>query len=133
EEMSPEHYASKITGQDVTEEHVDLEERLRAKQITEHRLLTCMDQASRADELVEFSRELGYVQQDIEQIKGRMRYLEQHVAFSTIEARVYERTESVVRLQEEDEPPFGKRLTGAVKAVLNGISIVLQELIILIV
>jgi|GEM_PF-362020 len=133
EEMSPEHYASKITGQDVTEEYVDLEARLRAKQITEQRLLTFMDQASRADELVEFSRELGYVQQEIEQIKGRMRYLEQHVAFSTIEARVYERTESVVRLQEVDEPPFGKRLTGAVKAVLNGISVVLQELIILIV
>lgn len=132
EQLSPDHYESRITGQDVTEEYVDLESRLHAQQVTEERLLAFMEQATRADDLVEFSRELGRVQQEIEQIKGRMRYLEQNVAYSTIEARIYEKMEGVSRLSREDTP-FGERLSQSLTAVLEGISIVLQELIIFIV
>lgn len=132
EEMSPDHYESRITGEDVTEEYVDLDSRLNALQVTEQRLLVFMEKASRADELVEFSRELSRVQQDIEAIKGRMRYLDQNVAYSTIEARIYERAEGSSRIKSADAP-FGQRLSDTLVAVLNGISVVLQELIIFII
>ena len=41
-----------------------------------------------------------------------MRYLEQNVAFSTIELRMYERVEAVA-LVENEKPIFQKRLTNA--------------------
>ncbi|UUZ85551.1 DUF4349 domain-containing protein [Paenibacillus sp. P26] len=77
-----------VQGQDVTEEYVDLDARLKAKQVAESRSLSFMEKATKTDELVAFSNELGKVQEEIERIKGRMRYLEQNVAYSTIELRI---------------------------------------------
>jgi hypothetical protein len=79
-----------IQGQDVSEEYVDLSSRLKAKQAVEARLLTFMEKATKTDDLLSFSNELATVQEAIEQIKGRMRYLDQNVSFSTIEIRLYE-------------------------------------------
>lgn len=80
-----------MTAQDVSEEYVDLEARLRAKEVLESRYLTFMQKATATDDLVRFANELAAVQEQIEQLKGRMRYLEQNVAFSTVELRIYEK------------------------------------------
>lgn len=77
-------FERKLQGNDVTEEYVDLQARLNAKQAVEARLLAFMDKATKSSDLVQFSNELGSVQQEIEQIKGRMRYLDQNVAYSTV-------------------------------------------------
>jgi hypothetical protein len=79
-----------IQGQDVSEEYVDLSSRLKAKQVVEARLLAFMEKAVKIDELLSFSNELGNVQEAIEQIKGRMRFLDQNVSMSTVEIRLYE-------------------------------------------
>jgi hypothetical protein len=79
-----------IQGQDVSEEYVDLSSRLKAKQVVEARLLAFMEKAAKTDELLSFSNELGNVQEAIEQIKGRMRFLDQNVSMSTVEIRLYE-------------------------------------------
>jgi hypothetical protein len=79
-----------IQGQDVSEEYVDLSSRLKAKQVVEARLLAFMEKAVKTDELLSFSNELGNVQEAIEQIKGRMRFLDQNVSMSTVEIRLYE-------------------------------------------
>ncbi|MEX2462455.1 MAG: DUF4349 domain-containing protein [Paenibacillaceae bacterium] len=79
-----------IQGQDVSEEYVDLASRLKAKQVVEARLLAFMEKATKTDELLAFSNELGNIQETIEQIKGRMRFLDQNVAMSTVEIRLYE-------------------------------------------
>ncbi|MCQ6558276.1 DUF4349 domain-containing protein [Paenibacillus mendelii] len=105
-------YETNMQGTDVTEEYVDLESRLKARQVVEARLLAFMDKATRADDLLKFSTELGEVQMEIERIKGRMRYLEQNVAFSTIELRMYERIEAVAPATKE-KPFFQERLTNA--------------------
>ncbi|HEY0827196.1 MAG TPA: DUF4349 domain-containing protein, partial [Bacilli bacterium] len=90
-----------VQGQDVTEEYVDLTSRLKAKQAVESRLLAFMEKADKATDLLNFSNNLGSVQEEIEQIKGRMRYLDQNVAFSTIEIRVYQPlVEKIVKEQE---------------------------------
>jgi len=79
-----------VQGQDVSEEYVDLESRLKAKQILESRYLEFMQKATKTDELVSFTNELGKIQEEIERIKGRMRYIDQNVSFSTVEIRVYQ-------------------------------------------
>ncbi len=101
-----------MEGSDVTEEYVDLEARLQAKKMVEARLLAFMDKASGTDDLVRFSSELAAVQEDIEQIKGRMRYLDQNVAYSTVKVRLHEgKAESAIM---EDNAGFGERIADAV-------------------
>jgi uncharacterized lipoprotein YehR (DUF1307 family) len=104
----------KVEGSDVTEEFVDLEARLKAKQTVEERLLAFMDKATKSDDLVRFSNELGNVQQEIEQIKGRIRYLDQNVAFSTINLRLYQ-SSGIVPLDDEvnEEKGFAERISDA--------------------
>lgn len=73
-----------ITGQDVTEEYVDLESRLKSKQVVENRLLEFMKQAKDTKDLLDISTELAKVQEEIETLKGRMKYLENQASLSTI-------------------------------------------------
>ncbi|WP_156826097.1 DUF4349 domain-containing protein [Paenibacillus terrigena] len=87
-------YERQLQGQDVTEEYVDLASRLKAKQVVEKRLLGFMDKAVNAGDLLKFSSQLAEVQEQIEQIQGRMRYLDQNVAYSTISLRLYQPIES---------------------------------------
>lgn len=101
-----------VQGQDVTEEYIDLTSRLKAKEVVEKRLLDFMDKATQSDALLAYSNELAKVQEEIEQIKGRMRYLDQNVAFSTIELRMYQQLDSSAA-NNSDSPGFLSRLADA--------------------
>ncbi|MDF2926413.1 MAG: hypothetical protein K0R57_5327 [Paenibacillaceae bacterium] len=79
-----------VQAQDVSEEYVDLEARLKVKQVLEARYLEFMQNAAKTEDLVTYTNELGKVQEIIEQTKGRMRYIDQNVAYSTVEIRVYQ-------------------------------------------
>jgi uncharacterized coiled-coil protein SlyX len=73
-----------IDGNDVSEEMVDLESRLKAKQAMENRLLDFMKKASKTEDLLDISNQLNLTQEQIEQIKGRLNYLNNKVDFSTV-------------------------------------------------
>jgi hypothetical protein len=132
EELAPDNFRSHISGEDVTEEYVDLDARLQALEVAEGRLLAFMEKSTTAGELVEFSRELSNVQQEIERIKGRMRYLEQNVAYSTIEVRINEQEDGISRIQGK-RSPFVERLSDSFYAVMIGISNFLQDLVIFVI
>ncbi|MFE5319878.1 DUF4349 domain-containing protein [Paenibacillus sp. NPDC056579] len=110
-----------MQGQDVSEEYVDLSARLKAKQVVESRLIAFMEKASKTDELLAFSTELGKVQEEIERIKGRMRYLDQNVAYSTIELRLSQKIGSAAVIKAQDGGPLMQRAAAA----LNGSAAVL--------
>ena len=71
-------------AQDITEEYVDLQSRLRNLEAAEKQLLEIMSRAGKMSEVLEVHRELTNVRQQIEQTKGRMQYLEQSVKMSSI-------------------------------------------------
>lgn len=121
-----------IQGQDVTEEFVDLTARLKAKQVVESRLIAFMEKATKTDELVQFSNELGKVQEEIERIKGRMRYLEQNVAFSTIELRVYQKIGSAEVIQAKDRGPLFQRAAAAINGTSAVLSVVFQWIVVIV-
>jgi hypothetical protein len=73
----------RITGQDVTEEYIDLEARLKAKRAVEAQFLEILKQAKRVADALEVQKALGDVRSDIEQIEGRRRFLENQVTLST--------------------------------------------------
>lgn len=73
-----------VSGQDVTEEYVDLESRHRSKKAVEARLLSFMEDAEKTEDLLKISSELDKVQAEIEQLTGRMKYLENQTSYSTV-------------------------------------------------
>ena len=71
-------------GQDVTEEYVDLESRLKNLEATSAQLLKLMERAGKLSEVLEVQRELTRTRQEIEIIKGRMKYLDENVKMATV-------------------------------------------------
>jgi hypothetical protein len=127
EKISPSLQRS-VQGQDVTEEYVDLASRLKAKQAVESRLLGFMDKAVKTDELLAFSNELAKVQEEIEKIKGRVRYLDQNVSYSTVELRMYQQTGA--RMKPMGESTLGSRLQKSLDASLHVLSAVVQGILV---
>jgi len=77
-----------VGSQDVTEEYVDLEARLKNEQRTERELQELLETRSemgKTSDILEVHRELSLVRSQIEQIQGRMKYLENLSAMATIE------------------------------------------------
>ena len=73
-----------ISGQDVTEEYVDLESRERNLRATEESLLRLYDRAENVEEALSIQRELTTVRGEIELVQGRIKYLDQRSAYSQI-------------------------------------------------
>ena len=74
----------KITGQDVTEEYIDLEARIRSKQALEAQFLEIMKQARTVTDALEVQRQLSDVRSEIERLEGRRRFLENQSSLSTV-------------------------------------------------
>jgi len=76
------------SGEDVTEEYTDLEARLRNLEATEvelrELLVTVRQRTGKAEDILAVHRELTSIRGQIEQIKGRMQFLEQMSALATI-------------------------------------------------
>ena len=73
-----------ISSQDVTQEYVDLESRLKALEVKEARLKELMEEAEDTEAVLAVYAELSATQIQIEETKGRMRYLERQSAMATI-------------------------------------------------
>lgn len=80
-----------ITGQDVTEEYVDLDSRLKSKRVVEERLTTFMKSAVKTEDLLKISADLAVVQEEIEAIEGKMKFLENQTSLSTVNITLFEK------------------------------------------
>jgi len=83
--MAVEVLSESTSSTDVTEEYVDLSAKLRNLEATETQLLELIKKAVKVEEILDVQRELSRVQGEIEQIKGRMQYLERTSSMSLIE------------------------------------------------
>lgn len=79
----------KITGQDVTEEFIDLEARLRAKRALEAQFLEIMKRAQKVADALEVQSQIAEVRSEIERMEGRRRFLENQAALSTINVMLH--------------------------------------------
>ncbi len=68
----------------MTEEFVDLQARQRHLEATEASLIALLDKATNIEEILTVRRELGTVQAQLEQVKGRAKYLSSRATMSTI-------------------------------------------------
>jgi hypothetical protein len=72
------------SGQDVTEEYVDLETRLESLEAARERLLEIMQETRTTKDLLEAERQLTEREAEIESLKGRMQYLAQSAQLAGI-------------------------------------------------
>ncbi len=80
----------KSTGiNDVTEEFIDVEARLKIKKESELKLLELLKQAKNVSEIIAINEQLTNLRADIESTEGRLKYLENQVSFSTLQVNFY--------------------------------------------
>lgn len=77
-----------ITGNDVTGEMLDLDTRLRNMQAARDRLATLLEQATKVEEVLAVEKELQRITENLELLKGRIKYLTHAVAYSTLTVRL---------------------------------------------
>lgn len=72
------------SGQDVSDEYVDLQSQLGNLEATRDRIRSFLDDAKTVEESLNINNELSKIEAEIEKVKGRMNYLSNRSAFSTI-------------------------------------------------
>jgi hypothetical protein len=77
-----------VSGEDVTEEFVDLESRERNLLAAEQSLLKLYDRAQSVNDALSIERELTNIRGQIEQVQGRIQYLEERTAYSQISLNI---------------------------------------------
>ena len=75
---------SGVSAQDVTDQFVDLQARLTAKQAEEQRYLAILNRANTIDEILKVDGSLGNVRTQIEQLTAQINSIKQRTDFSTI-------------------------------------------------
>ncbi|KAB7671193.1 DUF4349 domain-containing protein [Bacillus sp. B1-b2] len=110
-----------INGNDVTEEYVDLESRLKAKNAVETRLLTLLDQAEKTEDLLKISADLATVQEEKEQILGRMNYLKNNIDYSTVTINLQEELVAVGSIDKQESFDTWEKAKGLFITTINSI------------
>jgi hypothetical protein len=76
------------SGQDVTAEYVDLKSRLKNYEAAEVQLEEIMKNATKTEDVVSVFNQLVYYREQIELVKGQMKYYEEAAALSAISVRI---------------------------------------------
>lgn len=104
-----------VKGQDVTEEFIDIEARLKTKRALEDQFLEIMKRSNSVADALNVQRELSNVRGEIEQIEGRKRFLENQSSLSTVKITL--RTPTAISGSSKG---FFYRLTEAVGTGFDG-------------
>lgn len=111
-----------VSGQDVTNEYVDLNARLRTWQAQEAVLLKLMKRATSVEATLRVQTNLQDVQFRIEQIKGQLRVLENQTDLATIDVSLHE-PGAPIHVQQrpgaEERPSLAEAWTKAVDGFLG--------------
>ena len=107
-----------LSAEDVSNQLVDLDARLRNLRKQEESLLEIMDRSGSVGDVLKVAQELGKVRADIEQIDARQKNLRDRVAFSTILVNLETATTTIPRSQPL-ESQLGETWENAVYGVSN--------------
>ncbi len=77
-----------VKSQDVTEDFIDLEARIKTQKALEIQFLEIMRQATKIADALEVQRQIADVRTEIEQLEGRKRFLENRSSLSTINVNI---------------------------------------------
>ena len=105
-----------ISSEDVTEQFIDIEARLKAKKELENCYLELLKKANKISEILEIEKELVVIREEIESKQGQLNYLQNKIAMSTLEVSFYKQTaESDVTVS------YGSKMWNAIKSGISWI------------
>ncbi len=80
--------AETVSGEDVTRDYVDLQSRLKTHEQAADQLSEILEQKTESAEVIEVFNQLVYHREQIELIKGQMKYIEESAALSAIKVQI---------------------------------------------
>lgn len=86
-----------IDARDVTEEYIDLETRLANKQSYLEQYRALLKNARTTEDILKVTEEIRQIEEELESAKGRLRYLADQVALSTLELTLTQTKDYVYR------------------------------------
>jgi hypothetical protein len=116
-----------ISSQDVTSDYVDLQSRLRNLEATEAQLTEIMEDAYTTEDVLAVYNELVRVREQIEVIKGQIKYYEESAALSSISTELIA-SEAAQPLTIGGWEPEGV-IKNAVQALINTLQFIVDALI----
>jgi hypothetical protein len=81
------------SGQDVTEQYVDLQAQLKNKQAEEQTFVGLLDRSGKLDDVLAVTREISRVRGEIERLQGKIKYLQSQTDMATITVSLSEDVE----------------------------------------
>lgn len=121
------------SGEDVTNQYVDMQSRLANLEATRDRIRGFLDQAKTVDEALQVNQQLSDVEAQIEQVKGQMNYLTGRSAYSTITLNLEPKLPDVVTTPTPTATPTvwnpGTTLDAAKGTVVNAYQGIIEMLI----
>ena len=104
-----------VGSEDVSEQFIDLEARLKSSLREEQSFLSLLERTESVSEILTVERELSRVRSEIERVQGQLNFLERRVELATISVSLFAPEERV------GEPPFGA-LTIEVRDVTDSVA-----------
>ena len=94
-------WAENAGSEDVTEQFIDLEARLRSAHREEESLLSLLERADTVSNILTIERELARVRSEIERLQGQINFMSRRVDLATISVALFPPEERLA------EPPYG--------------------------
>lgn len=107
-----------ISSQDVTEEYIDIDARLKAKKVLEARYLELLKKANKVSEMLEIEAQLSAIREEIEAKEGQLRYMQSQISMSTITIEFYK----TVANEGGATISYGSKIWNAIISGFNSIS-----------
>jgi hypothetical protein len=130
-DLATEVESENVSGQDVTEEYVDLEARLHNLEVAETELLELLASAQEtrqdAESILAIYREVTSIRGQIEQIQGRMQYLEDATSLATLTVSLTPEEEEEPVVEPGWEPL--RQARDALRALVNALKVLADLLI----
>lgn len=90
-----------IQARDITEEYVDIQTRLAHKRAYLQRYRELLAKAQNIDDIVTVENSIRTLEEEIESKEGRLRYLDDQVAYSTLHIRLFNEKEYIYEPQQQ--------------------------------
>lgn len=118
-------FSKNISTEDISEEYVDLAAHHEAKQLVNDKYKEYIQMATTADALIRYTNEMAEIQEEIDAIQARLRYLQNRVMYSTITITVTDDARisfiKELELRERFSAAWKNGIDGLVYVVTGGI------------
>jgi|GEM_PF-1163119 len=81
-----------ISSEDVTEQYIDIQSRLKTKKELENRYLELLKKATNVSEMINIEKNLSKIREEIETQQARLNYLQNRISQSTLRIYFYKKT-----------------------------------------